>query len=90
MEESRLTRAVRTQEEIFLTLQRQRELTRVEERKDVPVLSVLDPAVPPAKRDWPKRSLLAVLGALLGSCGYFAWHLGRTGPRVFRPERTAA
>jgi uncharacterized protein involved in exopolysaccharide biosynthesis len=90
IEEGRLARAVRTQEEIYLTLQRQRELTRLEERKDVPVLSVLDPAVPPIKRDWPKRSLLALLGALLGCCGYFAWHLGRTGPGVFGPERTAA
>src|SRR6185436_7681574 len=90
IEEGRLSRAVRQQEEIYLTLQRQGELARLEERKDVPVLSVLDPAVPPVKRDWPKRGLLALLGAMLGCCGYFAWHVGRTGPRVLGPERTAA
>jgi uncharacterized protein involved in exopolysaccharide biosynthesis len=74
-EEARLLRETRTQEEVMLTLTRQYEIARVEEQKNVPVINVLDPAVPPAFRSAPRRSVLAVLGLLLGlACGA-AWVL---------------
>jgi len=90
LEEGRLQRAVRQQEEVFLTLQRQRELAQLEEHKDVPILSVLDNAVPPVRRDWPKRGLLAMLGALVGCGVTFAWRLVQGGPRSLVPGRNAA
>jgi uncharacterized protein involved in exopolysaccharide biosynthesis len=69
-EEARLARETRMQEEIMLTLARQYEIARVEEQKNVPVINVLDPAVPPAFRSAPRRSVLAVLGMLLAlACG---------------------
>jgi uncharacterized protein involved in exopolysaccharide biosynthesis len=69
-EEARLAREMRTQEEIMLTLTRQYEIACVEEQKNVPVINVLDPAVPPAFRSAPRRSILTVLGLLLGlACG---------------------
>ncbi len=75
--EARLVREMRTQEEIMLTLTRQYEIARVEEQKNVPVINVLDPAVPPAFRSAPRRSLLAALGLLLAlACGA-AWVLAR-------------
>ena len=83
-EEARRTREMRTQEEIMLTLTRQYEISRVEEQKNVPVINVLDPAVPPSFRSAPRRSVLAALGLLLAlACGV-AWVLMR------EPEATRA
>ena len=76
-EEARLARETRTQEEIMLTLTRQYEIARVEEQKNVPVINVLDPAVAPAFRSAPRRSVLAVLGLLLSLAGGVAWVLVR-------------
>lgn len=66
LEQARLMREVRTQEEIVIALTRQREMAKVDENRDVPVLNVLDPAVPPAFRSSPKRGLMVAIGALLG------------------------
>jgi uncharacterized protein involved in exopolysaccharide biosynthesis len=83
-EEARRAREMRTQEEIMLTLTRQYEISRVEEQKNVPVINVLDPAVPPSFRSAPRRSVLAALGLLLAlACGV-AWVLMR------EPEATRA
>lgn len=84
-EEARLARDVRTQEEIMLTLTRQYEITRVEEQKNVPVINVLDPAVPPAFRSAPRRGVLAALGLLLSLAGGAAWVLVRK-PEAARAE----
>jgi uncharacterized protein involved in exopolysaccharide biosynthesis len=75
--EARLARETRTQEEIMLTLTRQYEISRVEEQKNVPVINVLDPAVPPAFRSAPRRSVLATLGLLLSLVCGVAWVLMR-------------
>jgi uncharacterized protein involved in exopolysaccharide biosynthesis len=66
LEEGRLARALREQEEIYLTLRRQYELAKVQEHRDVPVLNVLDAAVNPTLRSAPRRGLVAALGTLLG------------------------
>lgn len=80
-EEARLARETRMQEEIMLTLARQYEIVCVEEQKNVPVINVLDPAVPPAFRSAPRRSVLAALGLLFSlACGA-TWVLVR-GPRT--------
>jgi uncharacterized protein involved in exopolysaccharide biosynthesis len=74
-EEARLARETRMQEEIMLTLARQYEIVCVEEQKNVPVINVLDPAVPPAFRSAPQRGVVAALGLLLSlACG-IAWVL---------------
>lgn len=39
------------------------EQAKIEEKKDYPVLQVIDYAVPPAKKSYPPRTLLALLGA---------------------------
>ena len=76
-DEARLLRETRTQEEVMLTLTRQYEIARVEEQKNVPVINVIDPAVPPAFRSSPRRGVLVALGLLLGlACGA-AWVLLR-------------
>ena len=87
-DEARLAREVRTQEEIMLTLTRQYEIASVEEQKNVPVINVIDPAVPPVLRNSPRRGVLAALGLLLGLAGAAGWVLlrepGAAGPGVAR------
>lgn len=78
--EGRLVREMRTQEEIMLTLTRQYEIACVEEQKNVPVINVLDPAVPPAFRSAPRRGFLAVLAFLVSLACATAWLI--VGPAV--------
>jgi uncharacterized protein involved in exopolysaccharide biosynthesis len=80
LEEARLNRAVREQEEIYLTVSRQYELAKIQENRDVPVLATLDRAVPPIKRFWPRRSLFALLGLMLGAGTIVFWSVYREPP----------
>jgi uncharacterized protein involved in exopolysaccharide biosynthesis len=66
LQQGRLMRDVRVQEEVFLTLTREYELARVDEHRDVPVVNTIDLAIVPASRMWPRRGLLAGLGGLFG------------------------
>ena len=47
---SRLNRDVELKKEIFLTLQQQLELARIEEVRQSPILHILDLAVPASKK----------------------------------------
>ena len=67
LEEGRLVRALREQEEVYLTLKRQYELAKIEEHRDVPLLNVLDPAAVPASRAFPHRIRMILLGL---TCGF--------------------
>jgi uncharacterized protein involved in exopolysaccharide biosynthesis len=66
MEESRLRRNLREQEEVYLTLKREFELARVDEHRTMPTLNLIDPGYPPATRKWPRRSVFLLGGLLLG------------------------
>jgi uncharacterized protein involved in exopolysaccharide biosynthesis len=66
VEEGRLVRAVREQEQVYLTLREQYELARIGEARRVPSLRVVDPAVPPVVQDWPPRKMFALGGLLFG------------------------
>jgi uncharacterized protein involved in exopolysaccharide biosynthesis len=59
-EYARLQRQVAVQQEVFLTLARELEEARIAAVNDVPVLTVIDPAVPPTRRERPRRVLLLV------------------------------
>jgi len=67
VEEDRLRRQVQIRQELYLTLQREYETARVEEVNDTPVITVIDRAIPPTKRSRPRRTLLVMLGMLLGA-----------------------
>lgn len=56
-----LYRRVRVQETVFELLTQQDELARIEEAKDVPVVSVIDPPGIPEKKSFPPRLLLTLL-----------------------------
>ncbi len=85
LEQARLAREVRTREEVVIALTREREMARVDENRDVPVINVLDAAQPPAFRSSPRRSLMAAAGLLLG----FAAGCVRAWPRRERTREEA-
>jgi uncharacterized protein involved in exopolysaccharide biosynthesis len=61
---------------MYLTLRREYETARIQEVNDAPVITVVDPAVPPHKKSRPKRALLVLMAlALAGLSGLF-WALG--------------
>ena len=63
----RLEREVEIKSRVFLTLTQQYELARVETKKDVPIVQVLDYAKPPDEKSAPNRELLLMTGFLLSS-----------------------
>ena len=67
---AQLERTVQVKQEVFLTLTKAYEEARIAEVRDTPVLTVIDPAVPPSMRSRPKRVLgvtvALIVGGLLG------------------------
>ena len=77
-----LYRRVKVQDTVFDLLTQQYELARVEEAKDVPVVSVIDSPGIPEKKSFPPRTVLTLTVtavALLGACLWtvFAERWGR-------------
>jgi len=86
-EEGRLRRQVDIRQEVYLTLKREYETARIEEVNDTPVITVIDPAVPPQLRSRPRRTLMVSLGFLLGAIlGVFAAFGAEYFDRVRREE----
>ena len=65
-EEGRLLRQVELSQEVYLTLRRELETARIEEVNDTPVITVIDEAVPPVFRSWPRRKLIVAAALLAG------------------------
>ncbi len=63
---SQLNREVEVKKEVYLTLQQQLELARIEEVKQSPILHVLDYAVPPTRKSSPNRIAFLVLSGIFG------------------------
>jgi uncharacterized protein involved in exopolysaccharide biosynthesis len=61
---SELYRRVRVQETLYELLTQQYELTRIEEARDVPVVSIIDRPGIPEKKSFPPRTLLTLLFTL--------------------------
>jgi tyrosine-protein kinase Etk/Wzc len=82
---ARLLRDVKIQEQVYALLSAQYEEARITEARDVATVEVLDPAVPPERRAWPRRGLLVLIGfaasAALSLAG-IAWSVRRTGRPV--------
>jgi uncharacterized protein involved in exopolysaccharide biosynthesis len=82
-ERNRLERQVTLRQEVYQTLRREYEIARIEEVNDTPVLTVVDPAVPPAYPSSPRPVRMAfvagVLGLLLGvSLAFLLQYLERS------------
>ena len=72
-EEGRLRRQVDVRQEVYLTLRREYETARIDEANDTPVLTVIDPPVPPARKSKPKRLVWVVVAAVLGGMVSVTW-----------------
>ncbi|HEY8165442.1 MAG TPA: hypothetical protein VIF83_07790 [Gemmatimonadaceae bacterium] len=69
-EEQQIKRSVDIANELYLTLQRQLEIARLDEFNDAALITVIDSAVPPRKAEWPRYGALAITALLLGLvCG---------------------
>ncbi len=65
-EQGRLSRQVELHQELYLTLSREYERTRIDQVNDVPAITVIDPAVPPLVRSAPRRRSMVMIGLVLG------------------------
>jgi uncharacterized protein involved in exopolysaccharide biosynthesis len=84
LEQERLIRDLRIQEEVFLELTRQYELARIEEQKATPILEILDP---PTIHYAPRNPKLPIFGGVGLLAGLF---LGSLIAVVFESPRNAA
>lgn len=63
---SQVFREVEAKKEVYLTLQQQLELARIEEVKQSPILHILDHAVAPTKKSFPNRKLFLIFSSFIG------------------------
>jgi capsule polysaccharide export protein KpsE/RkpR len=68
-----LYRETKIQEKVFELLTQQYELVKIQEAKEIPVVSVLDAANVPEKQSFPPRFAMITLGAILALAGACAW-----------------
>jgi uncharacterized protein involved in exopolysaccharide biosynthesis len=70
--EARRRRAVTVANEVYITLRREYESARVEEVNDQPVITVVDPAIAPVRKEWPRPipvlAAAIIVGLMLGVC----------------------
>ena len=66
-EEARLRRAVERVQSVYAQLGSQLEQARIQEVRDTPALTVVDPPIVPVKKSAPLRALWAFTAALLGA-----------------------
>ena len=79
--ETQLRRQVSLLEATYTEARTQYERARMDEARDQPALTIVDPPEPPAKKSWPKRWLFGLVAALLAA----AIALGRDVLRLQSP-----
>mgnify|MGYP003291243300 CR=1 FL=1 len=81
-----LERRVQLKQEVLATMSRAYEEARINEVRDTPVLTVIDRAVPPAWKSFPKRTISVLVALLVGAVlGVGLAYLAEARRRV-RPE----
>lgn len=73
-----LYRQTKIQETVYELLTQQYELAKVEEAKEIPTVKVLDAAIVPTKKTFPPRSVIVILGMMLGTAIGMTWILAKT------------
>jgi uncharacterized protein involved in exopolysaccharide biosynthesis len=67
LQEGQLKRQVDMAQQVYVQLRLQEEQAAVQEVRNTPAISVIDPPLVPVKRSWPKRRLAVLLGLLAGA-----------------------
>jgi hypothetical protein len=70
---SRLETELRLRQQLVTSIAMNREQALLEEKNDIPILNVLDPANLPIDKSKPARSIIVILVTLLVSLGTWAW-----------------
>ena len=65
-EEARIRRDVELASDLYLNLQRQLEMARLDEINDAALITVIDSAIPPRKAQWPRYGALLFSSTLVG------------------------
>jgi len=73
-----LYRQTKIEETVFELLTQQYELAKVQEAKEIPTVKVLDAAIVPTKKSFPPRTVIVVLGTMLGITLMMTWIVGKT------------
>lgn len=71
--EARLRRQVDMQQQVLVSLMREYETAGLEEVNDTPVLTIIEPAIPPTRRAKPRRKLMVLFGLGLGAVLAVFW-----------------
>ena len=66
------------QSTVFELLTQQYETAKVQEAKEIPSVKVLDAAIVPTKKSSPPRTLLTILGTMLGLAVAITWSIAKT------------
>ena len=74
--EAALRRQVQVGQEVYLTLRREFETARIEEVNDTPVITVIDIAVPPPRKSWPRLGPLTLIALVVGTMVGCVWAYG--------------
>jgi uncharacterized protein involved in exopolysaccharide biosynthesis len=69
LEIERLMREVEIKTQVYITLQQQYELARIEEVKETPSVVILDEGKPAVEIDRPKKKIIIILSIILGGIG---------------------
>lgn len=79
LEQERLIRDVQINTVVYTELRKQFEIVKIEEVKNIPIITPLDTARAPAYKDRPKRSMIlitAITVSFFGTIGFILiWHL---------------
>jgi capsule polysaccharide export protein KpsE/RkpR len=73
-----LFRQTKIQETVYELLTQQYELAKVQEAKEIPTVKVLDAPIVPTKKTFPPRTVIVLLGTMLGVTLAMTWILGKT------------
>jgi capsule polysaccharide export protein KpsE/RkpR len=73
-----LFRQTKIQETVYELLTQQYELAKVQEAKEIPTVKVLDAAIVPTKKTFPPRTVIVLLGMMLGATVAMTWVLAKT------------
>jgi len=77
VEERRVRRQVETANSLYLSLRQEYERARIDEINTTPVITVVDRAVQPRRREWPRPALILPTAALLGAVLGTLWAAAR-------------
>lgn len=69
LQQQRLIREVEINSTLYVELKKQYEIVRIEEIKNIPLVSIIDPAVPRVYRERPKRRNIVITFFLLSLAG---------------------